>query len=124
MAGIVVDDLERARSWYEAVLGRPADAAPMGGLLEWHFNGEAWLQVVEVQIVRAVQQTATWGAAGASAVSFVIANLDDQLAVLRAYGIPIVSQYETKAFAKTASVRDPAGNFVTFVEEASQVEPA
>lgn len=41
-----------------------------------------------------------------------------------ANGIPVVSQYTTAGFLKTATVSDPAGNFVTFVEELPQnVDP-
>jgi catechol 2,3-dioxygenase-like lactoylglutathione lyase family enzyme len=119
MAGIVVDDLQAARAWYETVLGRPPDAAPMSGLLEWHLMDHAWLQVVDLQIVRDIQHSARWGAAGASSVSFVIADLDTQLARFAANGIEVVSQYTTVSSLKTATVSDPAGNFVTFVEEPS-----
>jgi catechol 2,3-dioxygenase-like lactoylglutathione lyase family enzyme len=124
MAGVVVDDLQAARAWYETVLGQAPDAAPMDGLLEWHVNDGAWLQVVDVQIVRAVQRRDGWGCAGASSVSFVVENLDDQRATFAANAIPIVSQYTTASALKTVTVSDPAGNFVTFVEEPERVEPA
>jgi predicted enzyme related to lactoylglutathione lyase len=117
MAGVVVDDLQTAQAWYGAVLGRPADAAPMGGLLEWHLNGAAWLQVVDIKTVRAVQRDAQWGGSGASSISFVVEDLDDQLATFEGLSIPLVSQYTTTGFARTATVRDPSGNYVTFVEE-------
>jgi hypothetical protein len=61
MAGVVVDDLEAARAWYQTALGRPPDAAPMGGLLEWHLASDAWLQVVDIAKVREVQHTPQWG---------------------------------------------------------------
>jgi hypothetical protein len=124
MAGVVVDDLLLARNWYETVLGRPPDATPMDGLLEWHVNDGAWLQVVDVDVVRAVQRREEWGRAGASSVSFVVANLDDHRATFAANAIPIVSHYTTASALKTVTVSDPAGNFVTFVEEPERVEPA
>jgi hypothetical protein len=37
MAGIAVANYEAALSWYESLLGRPADELPMEGLAEWHF---------------------------------------------------------------------------------------
>jgi catechol 2,3-dioxygenase-like lactoylglutathione lyase family enzyme len=117
MAGVVVDDLEAARAWYQTVLGRPPDATPMGGLLEWHLASDAWLQVVDIAKVREVQHTSQWGSTGASSVSFVVAHLDDQLATFAENRIAIVSQYTTENSLKTATVRDPAGNFVTFVED-------
>lgn len=36
LAGIAVADFDAAVSWYERLLGRPADDLPMGGLAEWH----------------------------------------------------------------------------------------
>ena len=119
MAGVVVDDMDAARAWYEMVLGCPPDATPMAGLLEWHLTDDAWLQVVDVEIVRQVQHAAQWGSAGASSVSFVVKQLDHHLAAFAANGIDIVSQYTTNAALNTATVRDPAGNFVTFVENLS-----
>ena len=38
LAGIAVDDFVSALTWSERLLGRPADAAPMEGLAEWHFS--------------------------------------------------------------------------------------
>jgi hypothetical protein len=116
-AGMVVDDLAAAGAWYERVLGRPADAAPMPGLLEWHFTESSRLQVVDIQTVRAVLGDAQWGAAGASSVSFVVERLDDQLAVFASNGIAVGPMFSTEGSLKTASVKDPAGNLVTFVEE-------
>gem|GEM_PF-5751912 len=89
----------------------------MAGLLEWHLNDAVWLQVVDIKTVRDVQHDAQWGGAGASSVSFVVEHLDDELATFAAQHIPLISQYTTKDFARTATVRDPSGNYVTFVEE-------
>jgi hypothetical protein len=36
LADVAVDDFASALTWYERLLGRPADAAPMEGLAEWH----------------------------------------------------------------------------------------
>jgi hypothetical protein len=117
LAGIVVDDLPAAAAWYARVLGRPADAAPMEGLLEWHLTGGGWLQVVDIQKVREVQRSAEWGAAGSSSVAFVVESLDDQLALLKSNGIAIGQTYTTGPSFKTATLADPSGNFVTFVEQ-------
>jgi hypothetical protein len=117
MAGVVVDDLEAARAWYQMALGGPPDATPMAGLLEWHFGSGAMLQVVDLATVREVQHAVQWGTAGASSVSFVIERLDDQLRTFADNRVEIVSQYTTEAALRTATVRDPAGNFVTFVED-------
>jgi hypothetical protein len=115
-AGIVVDDLQRARVWYEHVHGRSADAAPMGGLVEWHLLDDGWLQVVDIKKVRDIQRNGEWGSAGSSSIALVVDNLDDQLAVLRTNEIPIGPIYTTPDL-KTATVSDPFGNLITFVEE-------
>jgi hypothetical protein len=39
LAGIAVADLHRAAAWYEVLFGRPADAEPMDGLIEWRIAG-------------------------------------------------------------------------------------
>ena len=36
LADVAVDDFASALTWYERLLGRPADAEPMDGLAEWH----------------------------------------------------------------------------------------
>ena len=36
LADVAVDDFALTLTWYERLLGRPADAAPMEGLAEWH----------------------------------------------------------------------------------------
>ena len=114
---MVVDDLAAARTWYEQVLGSPPDAAPMEGLLEWHLAGSGWLQVVDVDIVRTIQQRANWGAAGSSSAAFVVDSLDDQLGIFTSNGIPVGPVYTTGPSFKTATVADPSGNLLTFVEE-------
>jgi hypothetical protein len=43
LANVAVDDFPSALTWYERLLGRPADAAPMEGLAEWHLaEGGGW----------------------------------------------------------------------------------
>jgi glyoxylase I family protein len=37
LADVAVDDFALALTWYERLLGRPADAAPMDGLAEWQW---------------------------------------------------------------------------------------
>jgi hypothetical protein len=75
--------------------------------------------VVDVQRVREIQHRAKWGSAGASSVSFVVPNLDNYLEMFAVNGIRVVSQYTTNGFPKTATVSDPAGSLVTFVDESS-----
>jgi catechol 2,3-dioxygenase-like lactoylglutathione lyase family enzyme len=39
-------ELERARDWYAALLGRPPDLEPADGVHEWRLAPGAWLQLV------------------------------------------------------------------------------
>ena len=112
-----MDDLEAARTWYQRVLGREPDAAPMDGLLEWHLAESGWLQVVALYKVREVLKAPNWGKAGSCSVAFVVESLGDQLALLKANGVTVGATF-AESFPKTATVSDPAGNIVTFVEEA------
>ena len=45
LADVAVDDFALALTWYERLLGRPADAAPMDGLAEWHLAEGGGIQV-------------------------------------------------------------------------------
>ena len=38
-------ELDRAREWYAALLGRPPDLAPADGVHEWRLAPGAWLQL-------------------------------------------------------------------------------
>src|ERR1019366_8411868 len=88
-AGVVVDDLAAAGAWYECVLGRPPDAAPMDGLLEWHLADTGWLQIVAIDSVREIQLRSGWGSAGSSSVALVVESIDEQLALLHANAIAV-----------------------------------
>ena len=39
-------ELDRAREWYAALLGRPPDLEPAAGVHEWRLSPGAWLQLV------------------------------------------------------------------------------
>ena len=45
LANTTVKDQALAQDWYTRLFGRDPDAAPMPGLLEWHFASEFGLQV-------------------------------------------------------------------------------
>ena len=48
IASLAVKDLQAAVSWYEGVLGRPADSTPMPEVAEWKFPRGGWLQVYQL----------------------------------------------------------------------------
>ena len=79
LAGIAVNDFASALTWYERLLGRRADAAPMEGLAEWHFSEYGGVQLIHDE-----------ERAGSSSVTLMVTSLLDQLAVLSTAAIPIV----------------------------------
>jgi predicted enzyme related to lactoylglutathione lyase len=113
-AGVVADDVERERAWYEAVFGRSPDAAPMDGLYEWHL-GDNFLQLVSLAKVRDVQKLPSWGARGSSSVTLVVDDADASLQAALEAGGSGVSDFGNDTF-RTKSVTDPEGNLVTFLQ--------
>ncbi len=91
LAGIAVNDFASALAWYERLLGRPADTAPMDGLAEWYLS-----ECGGIRLIRDEDR------AGSSSVTLVVTSLDDRLAVLKAGGTP--------GLVKVATVIDPKGN--------------
>jgi predicted enzyme related to lactoylglutathione lyase len=113
-AGVVVEDLERARAWYATVFEREPDAAPMGGLYEW-YCAEHCLQLVALAAIREIQRLPHWGAAGSSSVTLIV---DDAKAVAQRalnVGGEAVSHFDGSAF-HTTSIKDPEGNLVTLLQ--------
>ena len=98
LAQSTVSDLEAARSWYAAVLGRDADANPMAGLLEWHFSDDAGVQL--------------WrdpARAGSSTMVVEVADLDDELARLDKVGIAYDDPMSTPR-VRLVTLEDPDRN--------------
>jgi glyoxylase I family protein len=106
LVDVAVDDFASALTWYERLLGRPADAAPMEGLAEWHLAEGGGVQVSDDE-----------DRAGSSSVTLVVTSLDDQLAALKAEGMPVGPIQGTPGLVKAATVPDPEGNLITFAED-------
>lgn len=107
-AGVLVSDLAAATEWYTRAFGRPHDSAPMSELVEWQLLEQGWVQVVHDE-----------ERAGHSSVALVVESLADQVAALVAAGIATGEVQSTPGFARTVTVTDPDGNWVTFVEDLS-----
>jgi predicted enzyme related to lactoylglutathione lyase len=103
LANVAVDDFASALTWYERLLGHPADVAPMEGLAEWHLAEGGGIQVSDDE-----------DRAGSSSVTLVVT---DQLAALKAEGIPVGPIQGTPGLVKVATVTDPEGNRITFAED-------
>jgi glyoxylase I family protein len=106
LAGIAVDDFASALTWYERLLGRPADAAPMEGLVEWHLSESGGIQLIHDE-----------DRAGLSYATLLVTSLDDHLAALKAEGIPVGPTRGTPGLVKAATVTDREGNRITFAED-------
>lgn len=107
--GVVpVADFDGAIAWYERLFGRPADARPMAGLADWHVNDGAW-----VQVFRDADR------AGNTFLNFAVDDLNAHTAELAGRGIALGDVTFTDKKAELASVTDPAGNVITFVENPS-----
>jgi predicted enzyme related to lactoylglutathione lyase len=113
-AGVVAQDLERERNWYEAAIGRKPDAAPMDGLFEWHF-GDNYVQLVALAKVRDIQKLPAWGTPGASSLTLVVDDADERVRSAVAASGTEISRFENDGF-RTVSVSDPEGNLVTFLQ--------
>jgi predicted enzyme related to lactoylglutathione lyase len=107
LAGVAVADVDAAMPWYERLFGRPADAAPMGGLAEWHFPSGGVVQLV-----------ASAERAGRSLLTLDVDGLEGELAAIRERGIdagPLDDTTSEKVLIGTAV--DPDGNAITLVEQ-------
>ena len=98
LAQSTVSDLDVAHEWYAAVLGREADAAPMDGLLEWHFSDDAGVQVWKDPL-----------RAGTSTTVVEVADLDDELTRLDRLGIAHDDPMNTPSF-RVLTLEDPDRN--------------
>jgi catechol 2,3-dioxygenase-like lactoylglutathione lyase family enzyme len=88
---VPVANFETSIEWYERLLGRAPDAQPMPGLADWHLTDTAWVQVYRDR-----------DRAGETALNFAVDDLR--------------THTTTNKNAKLASVTDPAGNTITFIE--------
>jgi glyoxylase I family protein len=104
MAAIAVHDVEKAEDWWARLLGREADARPMDGLVEWHFEGGA------LQLIADAER------AGGSLTTLQVSGLAADVDQLRGRGIEVGDVSETSAGAAFVTITDPDGNGVTIVD--------
>jgi catechol 2,3-dioxygenase-like lactoylglutathione lyase family enzyme len=107
LAGLPVADVDAAVDWYEQLLGRPVGARPMDGLAEWHFAERGSIQLIEDA-----------ERAGRGLLTLSVGDLRRHVGELRSRGLtpgPIDDQTSEKLLF--ATIADPEGNTITFVEE-------
>lgn len=106
LSGLVVDDIDRATTWYAELLGRPADTVPMPSCHEWTLGADVTLQVHQNSDVPA----------GQGSLALVVDELDTAIndTPVEFGEISTVSD-----FVRTATTSDPDGNQITLVQPLS-----
>jgi predicted enzyme related to lactoylglutathione lyase len=108
IASLAVKDLKAAVSWYERVIGRPADSTPMPEVAEWKFARGGWLQVYQLP-----------ARAGAGSCTLAVSAIDQVIARLDGLEID-TSERSSGAKVKTVMITDPDGNHIAFAEAIDQ----
>lgn len=103
-AAMPSSDMSRSESFYEALIGRPADSRPMPVLTQWEWNDEIVLQIVDD-----AQR------AGGGLATVIVSNMTEATAGLRARGISVEAA-EGSVVAEVAVLADPDGNQITLIE--------
>jgi glyoxylase I family protein len=104
LAVVPVSDIQAARRWYEALVGRPEDNHPMDSLVEWRITESGWVQVFHDP-----------DRAGSTLLNFAVDDLEGQVAELAARGLVVEDILTANKGVRTASINDPDGNRITFV---------
>lgn len=102
-AAVPSSDMSRSESFYEALIGRPADARPMPVLTQWEW-GDVVLQLVDDS-----------ERAGGGLVTVIVPDMSEATAGLRARGIAVEAS-EGSVVAEVALLTDPDGNQITLIE--------
>jgi catechol 2,3-dioxygenase-like lactoylglutathione lyase family enzyme len=105
LAVVPAADFDAAHSWYARLLGRPADNAPMAGLLvEWQVTENGWLQLTHDDT-----------RAGTGLLNFAVDDLPAHLAELRGRGFEPGESVQANKGVQLSTIVDPEGNTITFI---------
>ncbi|MSU88083.1 glyoxalase/bleomycin resistance/dioxygenase family protein [Rhodobacteraceae bacterium 2CG4] len=102
-------DLSESAAWFTVLFGRPPDARPMDGLLEWHHGSTAGMQLFEDA-----------AKAGSGTMTLIVERLDDDIARLAAAGLAVGASQQADQ-ARIVRLQDPDGNRVVLAEPRSRV---
>ena len=105
LAVVPVGDFEAAKSWYERLLGRPADNLPMPGLADWRLTDTGW-----VQVFRDTDR------AGSTMLNLAVDHLDELVTELANRGLTPGPVQEASGAVRLSTINDPDGNTITFIE--------
>jgi 2-dehydropantoate 2-reductase len=103
MAGVAVSDYQRSLPWYRRLFGRPADVAVAEEESMWRLSDTAWLYVVGDP-----------ERSGASLVTILVDDLDEQVAELERRGIAAGPVETVPGSHRKTLVTDPDGNRIQF----------
>lgn len=106
LAALAVADIEAARTWYERLLGRPADDVPMAEAAEW--------LVTEAGSIQLVQNAER---AGNSLVTLSVEDVDELVAAVAGRELDLAAADTPSGMFRIASITDPEGNVITFAED-------
>ena len=105
LAVVPVAEFDAAHAWYERLLGRPADNAPMAGLLvEWRVTDNGWLQLTHDET-----------RAGTGLLNFAVDDLPEHLEQLRGRGFEAGEIVQANKGVQLSTIVDPEGNTITFI---------
>jgi predicted enzyme related to lactoylglutathione lyase len=104
IASLAVKNLAWAVTWYEALLGRPADSTPMPEVAEWKFPRGGWLQVYQLP-----------ERAGSGSCTLAVSDIEEVVAHVERLGID-ASQRSSGAQLRTLMIVDPDGNHIAFAD--------
>jgi predicted enzyme related to lactoylglutathione lyase len=103
--GIPVADFPAAVTWYDRLFGRPADIVVKDDELMWRVADSAWVYVVgDPKRV------------GNALVTMAVPDLEGAMAEIEDRGITGASIEIVAGAGRKASVAEPDGNTITFIE--------
>jgi len=111
-AGVATSDLERATTWYEALLGRPADIVVNDDEVMWRICDGGWLYLVRDS-----------SRAGRALVTVAVPDLDRALAEIAGRGLARPSVETIEGAGRKAPVVAPEGNTINLIEVLPGVSP-
>ncbi len=104
LAVVPVSDFDASHAWYERLFGRPADNAPMGGLVEWRVTDTGWVQV-----------TSDPGRAGSAQLNFAVEDLAAHVDDLAGRGLAPGAIEPASKGVELSTIHDPDGNVIAFI---------
>lgn len=104
LAGIAVFNIEESVTWYQRLLGKPADRRPEETVAEWEFANGCGIQIFEDS-----------ERGGTSFVTLIDTDIDARIDDLKKQEIEIRSTSNTET-SRTALIADPDGNQIRFAQ--------